>query len=152
MLLQVKPVHQGIILAVVCAAGIGLGVVAPAVINWALEQQWIPFQKPMQVLTAVSHKVGSWILIVIGGVVGALAGLGIIDSLSKINISDRDITFIQGRKKQRFARSQVAEALIDTGHLVLRDMDDADLIRHDLDVPADEVVTALRRYQWPVQD
>jgi hypothetical protein len=59
---------------------------------------------------------------------------------------------LRGKKKQRFARGQISAVLIDDGHLVLRDERDADLIREKLDVPVEQVATALRAHDWPIAE
>jgi hypothetical protein len=150
-LIDVPGSHRVLIVAGLTVLGIGLGIAAPHLIRWAHGVDWLPFQGPMRLLEMLAGRVGSWLLVVIGGVAGAVIGLGITDDLTKVRITDRDVTFIKGRKKERFARAQVTAAMIDEGHLVLRDQQDADLIRHDLDVPADRVRQALRTHDWPME-
>ena len=47
------------------------------------------------------------------------AVLAIADT-TKTEVTARDITFVKGDKKQRFARSQIGMVVIDGSHLVLR--------------------------------
>ena len=149
-LLQVRSAQQAAIVAGLALLGVAVGFAAPAVIGWMQQVDWLPLPAALRIVDGLSSTAGRWILPLIGAVAGTVVGLAILDGLSKIEVSGRSVTIIHGRKKQRFARSQVAEALVDDGHLVLRDKDDADLIREDLDVPAGEVVRALRHHGWPV--
>lgn len=151
VLLQVRPLYQNLLIAVVSALGIGLGIAAPAIIRWAHGMEWLPFDGPMRLLELLASKIGSWILPVIGAIAGFLVGGGIVDGMAKVRVSARDVTVIHGKKKQRFARAQVTAALVDEGHLVLRDERDADLIRTDVDIPINELVATLRHYDWPVE-
>lgn len=149
--LEVRAAHRWLLVAGLTVAGLGVGLAAPPVIGWAQGLDWLPFQGPMGLLQQLSSTVGSWLLVVIGTVAGAVIGLGLTDELTKVRVTDRDVTFIKGRKKERFARGQVNAALIDDGHLVLRDERDADLIRRDLDVPVDQVRAALTKHDWPLE-
>ena len=149
--LELKNAHQLILVAVTTVIGLVIGFFAPRVIGWALGVGGLPFERPMQLLQRISESWGSWVLIVIGGVLGVVVGLILLSGLVRAKIGARDITILKGSAKTRFARSQVALALIDEGHLVLRDAQDADLIREKLEVPVDQVVATLRRYDWPIQ-
>ncbi|WP_091524641.1 YqeB family protein [Microlunatus soli] len=149
--LEVKPAHQAVIVIGLTVVGIALGVVAPFLMQWADGQDWLPFEGPRRLLEKLSSTVGSWILIAIGAVAGVLAGLGIAGELSKISISADEVIIIKGSKKKRFSRAQVTRAMYDDRHLVLRDDRDADLIREDLDVAKDDVLTAFRRHGWPTE-
>lgn len=151
-MLAVTNRDQIIVLVLGGGLGLALGIAAPYVIGWALTMDWLPFQGPMRMLEALSSRVGSWILILVGLVAGVLIALGIVGQLAKVQITDRDVTFIRGNKKQRFARSQVALALIDEKHLVLRDERDVDLVREELDVSATDVTEALQRHGWPIEE
>lgn len=151
-LLQVRPLYRNLLVGVVIALGIALGIAAPVIIRWAHGMDWIPFQGPLRLLELLASKVGVWILPIIGAVAGLLVGGGIVDGMAKIRVTHRDVTIIHGKKKQRFSRAQVTAALIDEGHLVLRDERDADLIRQDVDIPAHDLLDALRRYGWPAED
>jgi hypothetical protein len=131
--------------------GIVLGVAAPVVIRW-LHDQGLPFPGPLHLVELLATRIGSWILPIVGAVVGLVLGAGVAEELASVRITGRDVTFIRGKKKQRFARGQISAALIDDGHLVLRDERDADLIREKLDVPVEQVATALRAHDWPIAE
>jgi hypothetical protein len=62
---------------------------------------------------------------------------------TKMEITARDITFVKGDKKQRFARSQIGMVVIDGSHLVLRDRADVDLIRQKVDGPVPALTEAF---------
>lgn len=149
--LRTSGAHQAILFAVAVIAGLFLGWIAPLVINWALGIGGLPFERPMQLLQRVINSWGSWVLIVAGGVVGAVFGLIMLGGLVGLRVTARDLTLLVGSDKTRFARSQVAAALFEDGHLVLRDAQDADLIRKKLDVSQEQATAALRRYGWPVE-
>ncbi|GAB3745076.1 YqeB family protein [Microlunatus parietis] len=150
--LRTKGVHQAILFAGAVVAGLLLGWIAPLVINWALGIGGLPFEKPMELLQRVINSWGAWVLIVVGGVAGAVFGLVMLGGLVGLRVTARDLTIVVGSDKTRFARSQVAAALFDEGHLVLRDPQDVDLIRKKLDVSQQDVLAALRRYDWPIED
>lgn len=150
--LRSKGSHQAILFAAAVVAGLLLGWVAPLVINWALGIGGLPFEKPMQLLQRAVNSWGAWVLIVIGGVAGGVFGLVLLGGLVGLRVTARDLTILVGSDKTRFARSQVAAALFDEGHLVLRDAQDADLIRKKLDVSEADARAALRRYDWPIED
>ncbi|MFC7623319.1 hypothetical protein [Microlunatus sp. GCM10028923] len=149
--LRTKGAHQAILFAGAVVAGLLLGWIAPLVINWALGIGGLPFEKPMQLLQRAVNSWGAWVLIVIGGVVGAVLGLILLGGLVGLRVTARDLTIVVGSDKTRFARSQVAVAMFDEGHLVLRDAHDVDLIRKKLDVGQEEARAALRRYDWPIE-
>lgn len=148
--LEVKPAHQLILVIGLTVAGIALGIVAPQLIQWAHGHDWLPFQGQRRLLEKLTSTVGSWVLIAVGAVAGALVGLGLAGELSKITVTAGDVTIVKGNKKQRFSRAQVSKALYDDKHLVLRDDRDADLIRENLDVGKGDVLAALRRHGWPI--
>lgn len=147
--LEVKPAHQLVLVIGLTVAGIALGVLAPYLMQWAHGQDWLPFEGPRKLLEKLSSTVGSWILIALGAAAGILVGLGLAGELSKITVTDGDVTIVKGSTKKRFARAQVSKALYDDKELVLRDERDADLLRQDLDVDKDDVLAALRSHGWP---
>ncbi|WP_152361244.1 YqeB family protein [Microlunatus speluncae] len=151
VLVEMKNAHQLILVAVTTVIGLVLGFFAPRVIGWALGIGGLPFEKPMQLLQRISESWGSWVLIIVGGVIGVIGGLILLSGLISAKITARDITIIKGSTKKRFARSQVALVLIDEGHLVLRDSADADLVREKIEGSNEDLVTALRRYDWPIE-
>lgn len=148
--LEIKPAHQLAFVVVLAVLGLALGVAAPFLLRWADGVEWLPFGGQRRLLEKLAGRVGSWILIVVGGVVGALVGLGITAELTKITITDEDVRLVKGSKTRRFSRAQVTKALYDDKHLVLRDDTDADLIREKLDVERADVLAALRAHGWPL--
>jgi hypothetical protein len=152
VVLELKNAHQLILVVVTTAIGLVIGYFAPRVISWALGIGGLPFEKPMQLLQRLADSWGSWVLIIAGGVAGLVVGLILLGGLVSAKITARDITIIQGSKKTRFARAQVSLAVIDEGHLVLRDERDADLVREKIEGSTADLVAALRRFDWPVED
>ena len=148
--LEIAPKHQAVGVIVLAVIGAGLGLVAPFLIGWAHGRDWLPFQAQLRLLQKIVETVGSWILIAAGIVLGGLVGLGLAGELSRVTVTDADVTIASGRDKQRFSRAQVSEALFDDKHLVLRDDRDADLIRKKLDVSETDVMAALRHHGWPI--
>lgn len=151
IVLQWRTAHRVALVAVTATIGLVLGWLAPRIIGWALAVGGLPFAGPMRLLQRIAESWGSWVLIVLGGVAGVLVGVSVLGGLVGVRVSGRDITVLKGSTKIRFARAQVAAALIDEGHLVLRDDRDVDLIREKLDVSGDEVLAVLRRFDWPVE-
>lgn len=150
-LVTVPTRDQVLIIGGLIALGIVVGLAAPLLIRW-LHESGFPFPGPLHVLELLATRIGAWILPIIGAVAGLVLGAGITDDLTTVRVTGRDVTFIRGKKKQRFARGQISLAVIDDGHLVLRDDRDADLIRQKLDVPVEQVRDALRTHDWPVTD
>lgn len=148
--LEIAPRHQAIGVLILVVVGAGLGVVSPFLIDWAQARDWLPFQGQLRLLQKLVDAFGSWVLIAAGIVLGGLVGLGLAGELSKVTVTDADVTIASGREKKRFSRAQVSRALYDDKHFVLRDDRDADLIRKKLDVSEAEVITALRQHGWPV--
>ena len=118
-------------------------------IGWGLSLPWLPFKGPLAILDQLEGNFGGWLLIVLGAVAGLVLGFLAVADTTKIEITARDITFVKGDKKQRFARSQIGTVVIDGSHLVLRDRADADLIRQKIDGSMAEVTEALRSHDWP---
>ncbi len=137
--------------AVFVAIGVGVGIAAPQVIDWARAQPWLPFNGPLSILDHLAGRFGSWLLIVVGALAGLLVGFLAAADTTRVEITARDITFVKGDKQQRFARSQIGATLLDGTHLVLRDPADVDLIRQKLDVSTATVTEALRRHDWPIE-
>jgi hypothetical protein len=142
--------HLGVA-AVLVGFGAALGWVAPWVVDWGLAQPWLPFKGPLIILGALEGQVGGWLLIVVGAVVGLVVGVLARADTTKIEITARDITFVKGDKKQRFARSQVGTVVLDGSQLVLRDRADVDLIRQKVDGSLPDVASALRSHDWPTE-
>ncbi len=140
---------------VVAAAFVGLGAalgwVAPWVVGWGLGQPWLPFKGPLVILDQLEGNFGGCLLIVVGAVAGLIVGFLAMADTTKIEITARDITFVKGDKKQRFARSQIDTVVIDGSHLALRDRADVDLIRQKVDGSVPSMSEALRHHDWPVE-
>jgi len=144
------PVVQHLVVAAAMVGiGAALGWVAPWVIGWGLSLPWLPFKGPLAILDQLEGNFGGWLLIVVGAVAGLVLGFLAMADTTKIEITARDITFVKGDKKQRFARSQIGTVMIDGSHLVLRDRADADLVRQKVDGSMHELTEALRSHDWP---
>jgi hypothetical protein len=143
-LLQIKRGDTAVIVVAATVLGIGVGLAVPAVAQWARETPWVPLPGVLRVLEWVASHAGGWVL--------AVAGTGIAAHQTKLKVTARDISFISGDKVQRFARAQVAVAVMDGAYLELRDERDVNVAREKLDLPRDEVVRALRGHGWSVQD
>ena len=129
----------------------GLGWVAPWVLGWGLAQPWLPFRGPLLILDQLEADFGGWLLIVVGAVAGLIVGFLAVADTTKTEITARDITFVKGDRKQRFARSQIGVVVLDGSHVVLQDRADADLIRLKVDGSIPELTEALRSHDWPVE-
>jgi hypothetical protein len=146
------PLTQHLVVgAVFVAIGVGVGLAAPYVVPWGLAQPWLPFKGLLIPLDQLTDRFGAWLLVVAGGVAGLVLGFIAAADETSVQISARDITFVKGDKKQRFARSQIGTAVVDGHHLVLRDKADADLIRQKLDLSMSTVAEALSRHHWPTE-
>lgn len=143
---------RALIVGAVTAIGLGLGIALPFLLGLVERLPWFPYEGPRELLAMISGRVGSWILAVVGTLVGLVVGALVAASVTRIEVSDRDIVVIPDGKeadRSRFAVAQVDQVLIESGHLVLRDASDADLGRWKLEVKESEVIEALQRHGWP---
>lgn len=132
------------------AVGAALGWFLPALIGWLTALPWVPMQGPVTLLGELVDGVPGWLLLVLGGLLGLLGGLGLVSATTTITVSDREIVVTEGSKRRRWARAQVAAAVVEGKHLSLRDARDVDLTREDVAGDVAALVEALRRHGWPV--
>ncbi|MDN5727643.1 MAG: hypothetical protein L0G99_17190, partial [Propionibacteriales bacterium] len=130
--------------------GLLLGWFLPLLAGLAAGAQWAPFQDPLRLIDSLLDEHGwlRWVLAVLLPVAGVVAGIFLVAMGTTVQITDAEIVLIGEDKKRRFARAQVTRVLLEGKELVLRDRDDADLVREKLDVPVDQVMDALERHDW----
>jgi len=132
-------------------AGAALGWFLPPLLGWLIAWPWVPMQGPVTLLSQLVDGVPDGLLPVLGGVLGLLAGLGLVSTTTTITVSDHEIVVTEGSKRSRWARAQVEAAVVEHGHLSLRDDRDVDLTRESVDGDVPALVDALRRHGWPVR-
>ncbi|GAA1431180.1 hypothetical protein GCM10009616_17680 [Microlunatus lacustris] len=128
------------------AVGAALGWFLPPLLGWLTSWPWVPMQGPVTLLSQLVEGVPGWLLPVLGGLLGLLAGLGLVATTTTITVSDREIVVTEGSKRSRWARAQVGAAVVEHGHLSLRDDRDVDLTRESVDGDVPALVDALRRH------
>lgn len=140
---------------VVLAIGLGLlGVLLALLLPWlaglAASWPWFPVQGPLRLVDQLldAHGWLRWVLIGVLPVVGLVGGFFVSAMATTVQVTDAEIVLIGDDTKRRIARSQVTRVLLEGKELVLRDREDADLVREKLDVPLDEVQAALERHEW----
>ena len=133
-------------------AGAALGFFLPLIAEWATDRRWIPFQKPLELISTWD----SWWAVVLctaGGVLAGLllAGLALEDSL-KVTITNNDIEFRKNQKTTRVPRNQVAVVFADGREIVVQDSSSRELARerHDqLKSDAKQIPVAFRAHGYP---
>lgn len=150
--LRLRAVDRIVLLVVAAGVGAGVGLALPLLMGWVEQLPWFPWEGPRELLRALSGQLGSWILTVLGLVLGLALGALMMQAATRVEITDREIVVIPDGKdseRRRFARAEVDRVLIEDRHLVIRDVRDVDLTRCTLEVPKDQVIAALRQHGWP---
>jgi hypothetical protein len=140
-----------LVLAVTTGAGGGLGALLPALTGWLLALPWVPLQGPLTLVDRLADGAPWWLLVVVAAVVGALAGLGILEQCTSVTVTPREVVLIRGSRRRRWARAQVHEVVLEGHHLCLRNERDVDLVREAVDGSAEALAEALRRHGWPLR-
>lgn len=133
------------------AVGAALGWFLLPLLGWLTSLPWVPMQGPLTLLDGLVDGVPRWLLPVLVGLLGLLAGLGLVSTTTTITVTDGEIVVTEGSKRSRWARAQVAAAVVERKHLSLRDDRDVDLTRESVDGDVPALVEALRRHGWPVR-
>lgn len=135
--------------------GLVLGFFLPRIADWAVDQQWVPFQGPLELIA----KGDSWwvvaICVVVGGLAGVvLAAMALEDTL-RTTISNSEVEFVKNQQTVRVPREKVALAFLDGKEIVLQDSRSAELARerHDqLGREAKAIAPAFRAHGYPWSD
>jgi hypothetical protein len=135
--------------------GLALGFFLPRIADWAVDQPWVPFQGPFEL---ISRWDGWWVVAIctlVGVIAGALlAGMALEDTL-KVTITDEGVEFLKQQKTTRVLRNQVAVAFLDGKEIVLQDAGSRELARerHDqLKSEAKQIPAAFRTHGYPWSD
>jgi hypothetical protein len=139
------------IMALAAALGALLAWFLPDLLGWLTALPWVPMQGPMTLLGQLIDDVPGWLLPVLGALLGTFAGLALVHASTTITVTPREIVVTEGSKRTRWARAQVEVAVVEGGHLSLRDARDVDLTREDVDGDVAALVEALRRHGWSVR-
>lgn len=139
--------------AVVVAGAAMLGVVVFAVLprltDSLLSLPWVPMAGPLRLIRSLDAQLASWLLPVIGLILGAAVGLFLLTQLVVVTVSEREIVITEGTKRTRLARSQVHWVGVEGRRLTLRNQEDVDLLDQKIDGEPPELVDALHRHGWP---
>lgn len=140
-------------------AGVLLGWFAPVIAKATRTWEWMPLRGPISMIGGLVDGAGGLIhlgLAIALGVVCAVLALELLDS-TRLEIDHRAVTVRGDKKATRCPRAQVAEIEVERrslGRCILsiRDAEDADLARAELDISADRVRTALEQHEWVVTE
>ncbi|WBQ04702.1 YqeB family protein [Kribbella sp. CA-293567] len=135
--------------------GLALGFFLPRIADWAAEQRWVPWQRPLEFLA----EQDSWWVVAICIAVGVLAGLLLaamaFEDTLKTTISSTEVEFLKHQKTTVVRRENVALAFLDGKEIVLQDARSAELAREKHDQFASEsgkIAAAFRRHGYPWSD
>jgi hypothetical protein len=133
-------------------AGLALGFFLPRIADWAVDQRWVPFQGPLELIA----KGDSWwvvaLLTVIGVVAGVFLAAGALEDTLKVTVTNTEVEFLKNQKTTRVPRNQVAVAFLDGKEIVLQDSRSRELARerHDqLKSDAKAIPAAFRAHGYP---
>jgi hypothetical protein len=133
------------------ALGGGLGFVLDPVTGWATGRAWLPAHAVLELLGDLAAATGTWVQVVVGLVVGVVAGLLVAGRATVVEVADDELVVLEGSKRRRLARSQVGTAVLDQRRLSVRDHADADLLDVKVDGNVEELRRALHVHAWQVR-
>lgn len=136
-----------------------LGWFAPVIAKATRTWEWMPLRGPISMIGGLVDGAGGLVhlgLAIALGVVGAVLALGLLDS-TRLEVDGRAVTVRGEKRTTRRPRSQVSEIEVERRSLgrcvvSIRDAEDADLARTELDISADRVRTALEHHGWAVTE
>jgi hypothetical protein len=149
--IEVSAPASVLVLALTTGAGGGLGWLLPTLTSWLLALPWVPLQGPLTLLDRLADGAPWWLPVLVAAVVGALAGLGILEQCTSVTVTAREVVISQGSRRRRWARAQVHEVVLEGRHLSLRDERDVDLVREAVDGSVPALAAALQRHGWPLR-
>jgi hypothetical protein len=138
----------GVVLGVLGAVGAGVGLVVPRLARWLLDVPWLPVGEPTRGLLGLPGTVPGWVLSVVVGLVGVVAGAVLAGMTPVISVSRREVVITAPGRRERFGRSQVAQATVAGGHLVLHDAADVELVHEKVEGDTEALADALRHHGW----
>ena len=140
---------DGAVLAgVLGAVGAGLGAVVPVLARWLLDAPWLPADELTRWLLGHVGTVPGWVLPVAGAVLGVVAGPVLARMAPAISVSRREVVITAPGRRERFGRSQVAEASVVGPYLVLHDAADVELVHEKVEGDVEALRSALREHGW----
>lgn len=155
---EVSDVHLPLLdRAVLVVGGLVLGLVLAWGLPWlsglAGSLEWFPFRDVLRLIGRLSteHPVVSIMLWVALPLAGMIGGVLLGAAATTIRVADGEIIISKDDDRTRVARAQVDRILLEGKQLSIRDDRDVDLVTTKLDVPVDEVVTALEVHGWTVE-
>lgn len=138
----------GVLAGVLGALGAGLGAVVPVLARWLLTAPWLPADELTRWLLGSVGTVPGWVLPVAGAVLGLVAGPVLVQMAPAISISRREVVITAPGRRERFGRSQVAEATVVGRYLVLHDAADVELVHEKVEGDVEALRSALREHGW----
>ncbi|WP_020387809.1 hypothetical protein [Kribbella catacumbae] len=135
--------------------GLVLGFFLPRIADWAVDQPWVPLQKPLEF---IAQWDGWWVVaicIALGVIAGILLAAIALEDTLKTTISNTEVEFLKNQRTTRVPRDKVAIAFLDGKEIVLQDSRSAELARerHDqLAGEAKKIPAAFRTHGYPWSD
>jgi hypothetical protein len=132
--------------------GLVIGFFLPRIADWAVKQEWVPFQGPLRL---ISRWDGWWVVLicVVLGILGGvlLAAIALEDTL-KVTVTNQSVEFLKNQKTVTVPRENVRVAFLDGKEIVLQDATSRELARekHDqLKSEAKQIPPAFRAHGYP---
>lgn len=130
-------------------AGLVAGVTLPYVADWASDQEWVPFQGPLEQVASWDGYLFGTILIILGLLAGlALALYAIHESLT-LKVDDARVILRRSGTEAVVDREQLSAVFLDRKELVLLGTDTREQAREATDVKKKLVAQAFRGHRYP---
>ncbi|GGF49638.1 hypothetical protein GCM10011519_24460 [Marmoricola endophyticus] len=133
----------------VCGA---LSFVVPGLTSWAVGQEWLPAQDLLPTLEDAAHAAPFVVRLGVMLLVGLALGLFLRHASRTIEVADSELWVVEGGKRTRWGRRQVASVSLSGRRISLRDATDAELVEVSLDSPPADVRRELAERGWPLVD
>lgn len=132
--------------------GLLLGFFLPRIAVWAIDQPWVPFQRPLEL---IAKWQGWWVILiltVVGVVAGILLAAAALEDTLKVTVTDTEVQFQKNNRTRRVPREQIRIAFLDGKDIVLQAADSRELARerHDqLKSEANRIPAAFEAHGYP---
>ncbi|MFD8121506.1 hypothetical protein ACFV3T_10445 [Streptomyces albidoflavus] len=134
--------------------GAGLGWLLELLASWLVTLPWAPMQGPAELITSIPQPGLTIGLVVVGALVGLVAGFAVQQDELKLSISGEAVRLTRKENEQYVPGSGIAAAFLDDKQLVLLGRKDEELAREKCDLGGDKLSAAFSAhgYTWIEQD
>ncbi|MFC8296554.1 hypothetical protein [Micromonospora orduensis] len=128
--------------------GAGAGWLLAAATGWLVRLPWVPFGDLVEWLDRLPEPQATIGTIAVGVLAGlVIAGIGTAERLI-VTVDAAQVRLRRADADQAVARVETRVVFVDDGHLVLLDVDGAELVREATDLPSDRLAAAFRAHGW----